>query len=191
MVQVRHSVAADAQYRLEFSGENVPASAPLRPLHPYELLTSLSVATAPRSASQRCASQVRLSTSTVWCAPLTVPGHIPSRVEERRRQLEETYLRALELAAEASLRIGGGELATAERSARSLSKPCTLPRERIPVSHGGFGFPGQPGRGTARLQPVAHAPPRGIRHNAVPRDQRASQEAARIGTYNPEWRDGG
>ena len=49
-----------------------------------------------------------------------VAGEDAPWIEERRRQLEETYLRALELAAEASLRIGGGELATAERSARSL-----------------------------------------------------------------------
>ena len=41
-------------------------------------------------------------------------------IEERRRQLEGVYLRALELPADASLRIGGGELDTAERSARSL-----------------------------------------------------------------------
>jgi DNA-binding SARP family transcriptional activator len=41
-------------------------------------------------------------------------------LDERRRDLEGTYLRALELAAEASLRIGGGELATAERTARAL-----------------------------------------------------------------------
>jgi DNA-binding SARP family transcriptional activator len=41
-------------------------------------------------------------------------------IEERRRQLEGAYLRALELAAHASLQIGGGELNTAERSARSL-----------------------------------------------------------------------
>jgi DNA-binding SARP family transcriptional activator len=41
-------------------------------------------------------------------------------LEERRRDLEGTYLRALELAAQASLRIGGGELNTAERTARVL-----------------------------------------------------------------------
>lgn len=41
-------------------------------------------------------------------------------LEERRRDLEGTYLRALELAAQASLRIGGGELNTGERTARLL-----------------------------------------------------------------------
>ena len=41
-------------------------------------------------------------------------------LHEHRRGLEGTYLRALELAAEASLRIGGGELNTAERTARVL-----------------------------------------------------------------------
>lgn len=41
-------------------------------------------------------------------------------IEEQRRELSETYVRSLELAAHASLRIGGGELNTAERSARAL-----------------------------------------------------------------------
>jgi DNA-binding SARP family transcriptional activator len=41
-------------------------------------------------------------------------------IEDRRGELEGTYLRALELAAHASLRLGGGELNTAERSARTL-----------------------------------------------------------------------
>jgi DNA-binding SARP family transcriptional activator len=41
-------------------------------------------------------------------------------VTERRRELEGTYVRALELAAQASLHIGGGELDTAERSSRLL-----------------------------------------------------------------------
>jgi DNA-binding SARP family transcriptional activator len=41
-------------------------------------------------------------------------------IEERRRELEGNHLRALELAAQASLEIGGGELDTAERTARSL-----------------------------------------------------------------------
>ena len=41
-------------------------------------------------------------------------------IDPGRRDLEGTYLRALELAAQASLRIGGGELNTAERTARIL-----------------------------------------------------------------------
>ena len=49
-----------------------------------------------------------------------VAGEDAPWIEEWRRQLEGIYLRALELAAHASLRIGGGELDTAERSARSL-----------------------------------------------------------------------
>ena len=49
-----------------------------------------------------------------------IAGEDAPWIQERRRQLEGTYLRALELAAHASLRIGGGELDTAERSARSL-----------------------------------------------------------------------
>ena len=49
-----------------------------------------------------------------------VAGEDAPWIEDRRRQLEGTYLRALELATHASLVIGGGELDTAERSARSL-----------------------------------------------------------------------
>jgi DNA-binding SARP family transcriptional activator len=75
------------------------------------------------------AAQVRLDWPEVWVAA-RVAQHITIRpfvageeapwIDVRRRQLEGTYLRALELAAHASLLIGGGELDTAERSARSL-----------------------------------------------------------------------
>jgi DNA-binding SARP family transcriptional activator len=41
-------------------------------------------------------------------------------VEDRRQELEGVYLRSLELAAHASVGIGGGELDTAERTARTL-----------------------------------------------------------------------
>lgn len=41
-------------------------------------------------------------------------------IEERRRQLEGIHLRALELATQASLEIGATEIATAERTARTL-----------------------------------------------------------------------
>jgi DNA-binding SARP family transcriptional activator len=51
-----------------------------------------------------------------------LPGEEASWVVETRRALEQTYLRALELAATASLGIGGSELDTAERAARALVK---------------------------------------------------------------------
>jgi DNA-binding SARP family transcriptional activator len=75
------------------------------------------------------AAHTRSDWPSVWVAA-RIAQHIAIRpfvagddapwIEERRRQLEGVYLRALELAAHASLRIGGGELDTAERSARSL-----------------------------------------------------------------------
>lgn len=75
------------------------------------------------------AAQARSDWPEAWVAA-RVAQHITIRpfvagedapwIDERRRQLEGIYLRSLELAAHASLRIGGGELATAERSARSL-----------------------------------------------------------------------
>jgi DNA-binding SARP family transcriptional activator len=49
-----------------------------------------------------------------------LPGEDAPWVVERRRRLEELYLRSLELAAQAGLGIGGTELDTAERAARSL-----------------------------------------------------------------------
>ena len=49
-----------------------------------------------------------------------LPGVDALWVEEQRRDLEGTYLRSLELAALASLRVGGSELDTAERTARAL-----------------------------------------------------------------------
>jgi DNA-binding SARP family transcriptional activator len=57
-----------------------------------------------------------------------VAGEEAPWIEERRRQLEGTYLRALELVAHACLQIGGGELDTAERSTRSLVR-CAPFRE--------------------------------------------------------------
>jgi SARP family transcriptional regulator, regulator of embCAB operon len=75
------------------------------------------------------AAQARFDWAEVWVAA-RVAQHIAIRpfvageeapwIDVRRRQLEGTYLRALELAAHASLVIAGGELDTAERSARSL-----------------------------------------------------------------------
>jgi DNA-binding SARP family transcriptional activator len=47
-------------------------------------------------------------------------------VTERRRSLESDLLRALEIAALASLRIGGSELDTAERTARDLVRLAPL-----------------------------------------------------------------
>ena len=49
-------------------------------------------------------------------------GEDASWIGETRRDLEETYLRSLELAASASLGVGGSELDTAERTARALVK---------------------------------------------------------------------
>ena len=49
-----------------------------------------------------------------------LPGEDAPWIDEWRRRIEELYLRAVELAAQASVEIGGGEIDTAERSARSL-----------------------------------------------------------------------
>lgn len=75
------------------------------------------------------AAHARSDWPAVWVAA-RVAQHIAVRpfaagedapwIGERRSELEGTYLRALELVANASLRIGGGELDTAERSTRTL-----------------------------------------------------------------------
>lgn len=67
--------------------------------------------------------------SSAW-GPGRVAQHVASReflpgeeapwVEEQRRRLEEMLVRSLELVGRACVAIGGGELDTAERSARSL-----------------------------------------------------------------------
>ena len=66
---------------------------------------------------------------------VTVRGFLPGEdlpwVAEQRDRLAAMYVRALELAAEASLRIGGSEIDTAERSARRLV-------ERAPYRESGY-----------------------------------------------------
>jgi DNA-binding SARP family transcriptional activator len=49
-----------------------------------------------------------------------LPGEELGWAAEQRRQLEELHVRALELVGRASLALGGTELATAERAARTL-----------------------------------------------------------------------
>jgi class 3 adenylate cyclase/DNA-binding SARP family transcriptional activator len=51
-----------------------------------------------------------------------LPGEDAPWIDEIRRQLEEMYIRSLEITANASLGLAGSELDTAERSARSLVK---------------------------------------------------------------------
>ena len=62
-----------------------------------------------------------------------IAGEDAPWIEERRHRLEGIYLRSLELGAHASLRIGGGELATAERSARSLIR-------QVPFRESGYRY---------------------------------------------------
>jgi SARP family transcriptional regulator, regulator of embCAB operon len=60
-----------------------------------------------------------------------------------RQRVGELYARSLELAGLASLGIGGGELATAERAARSLVACEPLPGERVPDPDAGARAPRQ------------------------------------------------
>ncbi len=49
-----------------------------------------------------------------------MPGHDAPGLEDWRRRLDDCFLRALECSAEASLRVGGSELPSAEAAARAL-----------------------------------------------------------------------
>lgn len=88
------------------------------------------------------AAQARSDWAATWVAARVaqhiavrpfVAGETASWVEERRRDLEDTYLRSLELTAHASLRIGGAELDTAERSTRALIR-------RAPFRESGYRY---------------------------------------------------
>ena len=52
-------------------------------------------------------------------ARVFLAGEEGAWIDEQRRRLEQLHLRSLELVGDACLRIGGGELATAERAARA------------------------------------------------------------------------
>jgi len=62
-----------------------------------------------------------------------LPGEESPWIEEARRELEAKYLRSLEITAAASLELGGSELDTAERSARTLIR-------RAPFTESGYRF---------------------------------------------------
>ncbi|MBA2461945.1 MAG: DNA-binding protein [Actinobacteria bacterium] len=85
---------------------------------------------AAREALHRAQAAVARSDWTATWSAGRVTQHIAARellpgeeapwLEERRRELEELYLRSLELVGRASVEIGGGELDTAERCGRRL-----------------------------------------------------------------------
>jgi len=60
------------------------------------------------------------------CEREFLPGEDAPWVQERRRAVGALLVRALELAGLASIRIGGGEVATAERAARRLVELAPL-----------------------------------------------------------------
>ena len=81
-------------------------------------------------ALHRAESALAKGDWTAAWGPARVPQHIAVRgflagedapwIDEIRARLDDAYVRSLEIAAEASLGIGGGELDTAERAARAL-----------------------------------------------------------------------
>jgi SARP family transcriptional regulator, regulator of embCAB operon len=107
--------------------DSVEGRSGLRVVLPADAWIDVEAAT---SAIHRAESAVAREDWTEGWVAARVAQHIAVRpfmagedsdwIDEQRRELEGTYLRALELAAQASLRIGGGELDTAERAAREL-----------------------------------------------------------------------
>jgi DNA-binding SARP family transcriptional activator len=99
----------------------------LRLVLPAEAWVDLEAAS---EALHRAEAATARGDSTAAWAPARVAQHIARRdflagesapwIDELRRRLEGIYLRSLELVAEASLQIGGGEIDTAERAARTL-----------------------------------------------------------------------
>jgi SARP family transcriptional regulator, regulator of embCAB operon len=85
---------------------------------------------AARQALHRAQAAVtRSDWATAWSAGRVtqhiaarelLPGEEAAWIDEHRRELEELYLRSLELVGRACIEIAGGELDTAERSARRL-----------------------------------------------------------------------
>jgi DNA-binding SARP family transcriptional activator len=61
-----------------------------------------------------------------------LPGEEGHWIDDLRRQLNDVYIRSLEVSAEAGLAIGGTDLGTAERSARSLINEAPY-RESAPA----------------------------------------------------------
>jgi SARP family transcriptional regulator, regulator of embCAB operon len=107
---------------------------------PGEAWVDLEAAT---EALHRAESAVARSDWAEAWGPARVAQHVAARgflpgegapwIEEQQRRLEELYVRALELVARACLGIGGAELDTAERSARTLIEraPYREPGHRL------------------------------------------------------------
>lgn len=118
-----------------------PLLSKLRRVVPLDGRGELRVALAPDAwidveaateALHRAQAAVARSDWTGAWGPARVAQHVAARgflpgedapwIEERRRELEELHLRALELAGRASVEIGGTELDTAERAAQALMR---------------------------------------------------------------------
>ena len=83
-----------------------------------------------------------------------LPTRRGGRLDRRAAAAPATqiHLRSLELVGDACLRIGGGELATAERAARSAIALSPVQRKRSPAADGGARGARESRRGAARLR---------------------------------------
>jgi DNA-binding SARP family transcriptional activator len=107
--------------------ERLPGRSNVRLVLPQDAWVDLEAAT---EAIHRAEAAVAVGAWTAAWGPARVAQHVAVRgflpgeeaawVEQQRARVAELYVHSLEVAALASLRIGGAELDTAERAARSL-----------------------------------------------------------------------
>jgi DNA-binding SARP family transcriptional activator len=116
-----------SKLRRAVGAERLAGRSNVRLVLPPDAWVDLEAAT---EAIHRAEAAVAASDWTAAWGPARVAQHIAVRgflpgeeaawVEQQRRRVEDLYVRSLELSSLASLRIGGAELDTAERAARSL-----------------------------------------------------------------------
>ena len=99
-----------------------------------------------------------------------LPGEDAPWIDEARRELEELYLRALELAGRASLELGGTELDTAERAGPNPGRAGAVSGDGPSPPDGRPGRARERSRGASGLRGAAGAAARRARCSAVRRD---------------------
>ena len=86
-----------------------------------------------------------------------LPGTQARWLEPRRRELEDVRLQALEVIGRAGLSMGGAQLASAERAARTLIESEPYRESGYVLLMEALERRGQRRRGAARVRPAAHA----------------------------------
>ena len=96
-----------------------------------------------------------------------LPGSQATWLEPPRRELEAVRQQALEVIGRAGLVMGGTQLQSAERAARTLIETQPYRESGLRAADGGARRAGRRGRGAARVRRAADATARGARYRAV------------------------